>query len=112
MALNPVAVSSGGPAAYTGVAGTLFGIPIYLDGNLPSNLGVGSNQTVVVTADFRDVMLFEENGGVPSQLRFEQPNAQTLGVLLLAFGYSAFAAGRQPKAISVMQGTGLITPAL
>jgi hypothetical protein len=32
--------------------------------------------------------------------------------MLVAYGYSAFAAGRQPKAISVLAGTGLITPAL
>jgi hypothetical protein len=34
----------------------------------------------------------------------------SLGVQYVAYSYSAFAAGRQPKAISVISGTGLILP--
>jgi hypothetical protein len=44
------------------------------------------------------------------QLRFDQPNSSQLNVRLLAFGYSAFAGGRQPKSIAVITGTGLIAP--
>jgi hypothetical protein len=32
--------------------------------------------------------------------------------MLIAYGYSAFSGGRQPKSISVLAGTGLITSAL
>ena len=42
----------------------------------------------------------------------EQPNAASLGVLYVVYSYSALAAGRQPKAISVVSGTRLILPAL
>jgi hypothetical protein len=77
-----------------------------------TNLGGGTNETRIVIADFEDVILFENDGGAPSQLRFEQPAGNALGVMLVAYGYSALAAGRQPKAISVLAGTGLITPAL
>jgi hypothetical protein len=83
-----------------------------LDGNMPANLGGGTNETRIVVADFQDVFLFEDSSAAPSQLRFEQPSGNQLGIMLVAYGYSALAAGRQPKAISVLSGTGLITPAL
>lgn len=97
---------------YNGAAGTVFGIPVWLSGNLPANLGAGTNETRIIAADFRDTVLFEDNGGAPVQLRFDAPLSSSLGVRLLAYGYSAFAGGRQPKAISVVGGTGLILPSL
>jgi HK97 family phage major capsid protein len=112
VAMNPVMVSADGPARYAGVAGYLFGIPIVLDGNIPANLGAGTNETRIIAADFRDLILFEDDSAAPAQMRFEQPSGNALGIMLVAYGYSAFASGRQPKAISVMAGTGLITPAL
>ena len=110
VALNPLATEGG--IDYSSPAGNLFGTQVYLDGNMPSNLGVGSNQTAILVADFRDSYLFEDAGGAPTQMVFEAPSAQNLGVLLVAYGYTAAALGRQPKAISVVQGTGLIIPAL
>jgi HK97 family phage major capsid protein len=112
VAQNPVMVAGAGAMSYDGVAGYLFGIPIMLDGNVPANLGAGTNETRIIAADFRDILLFEDNGGAPAQLRFEAPAGNSLGIMLVAYGFSAFAAGRQPKAISVVSGTGLITPAL
>jgi hypothetical protein len=55
--------------------------------------------------------LFEDSNA-PVQLSFEAPAAQSLGVLLVCYGYSSFAAGRQPKGISIVSGTGLIVSAL
>jgi HK97 family phage major capsid protein len=110
-AYNPLGNAADQPT-YQGTAGQLFNVPVHLDGNIPANLGTGTNETRIIVADFADIMLFEDASGAPSQLRFEQPSGQSLGVLLVAYGYSAFAAGRQPKAISVLAGSGLITPAL
>jgi hypothetical protein len=87
-------------------------VPFVSDGNVPTNLGAGTNETRVVVADFRDVILFEDESASPAQLRFDAPLASTLQVRLVAYGYSALASGRQPKAISVVSGTGLIVPAL
>lgn len=112
VAVNPVATPSAGAPQYPGVAGRLFGVPVVLDGNMPSNFGVGTNETKVLVADFRDAILFEDNSGAPAQLRFEDVLSSTLQVRLVAYGYSGFASGRQPKAISVVSGTGLIVPAL
>jgi HK97 family phage major capsid protein len=97
---------------YGGVVGRILGTPVVLSGNVPNNLGAGTNETRIVVADFRDLFLMEQQGGGPVQLRFEQPLSNSLGVRLLAYGYSAFASARQPSAISVVAGTGLIVPAL
>jgi hypothetical protein len=106
------AAAIGNPPMYEGSAGTLFGVPVYLSGGIPSTLGAGTNETRVVVADFRDLVLLEDASNAPAQLRFDEPLSNSLGVRLLAYGYSAFVGGRQPKAISVVSGTGLILPAL
>lgn len=108
---NAAGLQDGRPS-YQGATGPLFNLPVILDGNMPANLGGGTNETRIIIADFEDIILFENSGGAPVQMRFEQPSGNTLGVMLVAYGYSAFAAGRQPKAISVLSGTGLITPSL
>lgn len=102
----------GASPSYPGSAGTMLGLPVYLSGNVPANLGTGTDETRIIVADFRDHVLFEDDNGAPFQLRFDQPLATSLGVRLVAYGYSAFTAGRLPKATSVVAGTGLITPAL
>lgn len=100
------------PFDYAGPRGSLMGLPVLVSGNVPANLGGGSNETRIICADMRDVLLFEQPNGAPVQMKFEESISSTLGVRLLVYGYSALAAGRQPKAISVIAGTGLITPAL
>lgn len=109
VALNPIATATA--PDYTRPAGQLFGVPVILDGNVPSNLGAGVDETRIMAADFRDSILFED-GTAPVQLRFEDVLSATLQIRLLAYGYSGFAGGRQPKAISLISGTGLIIPAL
>jgi hypothetical protein len=59
-----------------GVIGRLFGVPVYLSGNVPINLGGGTNETRIITADFRDVLLYEDNGGAPVQLRRHNPTGR------------------------------------
>lgn len=104
---NNAAGIAGAPQ-YNGTAGYLFGVPVTLDGTLPTNLGAGTNETCIVVADFRDLFLFEDNGGAPQQIRVDQVLADQLGLRFVAYGYSAFAGNRQPSAISVVTGTGLI----
>jgi HK97 family phage major capsid protein len=110
VAQNPAAVQLS--SDYPGAVGELFGKPVFMDGNLPDNLGAGTNESRVIAANFTDIYLFEDGNAAPAQLRFEAPAAQNLQILLTAYGYSAFAGGRQPKAISVVSGTGMIVPAL
>ena len=106
-AFNQPAVSTA-PTAQ-GAAGTLAGIPVYVDPNLPTNLGAGTNQDPVIVAKFDECFLWE------SELRaetFTAPYADSMGVLFRVYAYSAFIPGRRPKAISIINGTGLITPTL
>ena len=95
---------------YDGTAGVLLGLPVVLDGNMPTNLGTGTNETRIIVADMRDTLLLED--AAPVQARFDQPGSANLLIRLTVYGYSAFTAARQPKAVSVIGGTGLITPAL
>lgn len=106
------AMGSAGAVQYEGPSGALLKVPVYVSGNVPTNLGAGTNETRILTADFRDLFLAEENNGAPVQLRFDDSLSSSLGVRLLAYGYSAFIGGRQPKAISVVSGTGCIPQSL
>ncbi len=91
--------------------GTLLGCKLVQSNGVPSNLGGGTNETRVIAADMRDVFLWEDPNA-PVFIRAEQPAAASLGILYVSYGYSAFTAGRQPKGISVISGTGMIPVAL
>jgi hypothetical protein len=91
------------------LVGTLMGLPVIVDGNIPTN--VGTNEDVVFVLKRDDPILWEEGDGLPRQLRFEEVGAATLTVKLLVYGYSAFTADRRPTGLSRITGTGLIAPA-
>jgi HK97 family phage major capsid protein len=95
---------------YGAGVGTLMGLPVVTDANVPTNLGAGTNEDRVLAVQAAELLLMEEGDGAPMQLRFDEALSSSLGVRLLAFGYSAFASGRQPKAISVISGDGLTGP--
>ena len=90
-----------------GAAGTWQGLPVYLDANIPTNLGSGTNEDRIITARFDDLNLYEST--VRSRVLYET-DADTLSVRLQVWEYAAFLAGRYPKSISVIAGTGLVTP--
>lgn len=94
--------------------GWMQGVPVYTDANLPTSVGTGPEDQVVV-ARLEDLLLWEENGGVPRELRFEQTLGNQLTVKLVAYGYAAFTAGRYPLATALIggnagAGNGLIAP--
>lgn len=113
-----IAPSANGPTNAAGVngapgygseVGRIMGLPVYLDGNLPSTLGVGGNQTPIVVAAWDEHILMEDG---PTQIRADQPGAGNLMSKLVLYGFSAWTAGRVPAATSVILGTGCIVPAL
>jgi HK97 family phage major capsid protein len=110
VAMNPAAIMGSTEYGYT-PAGSLFNQPVFVDANCPDKVGAGTNESRIICANWKDLYLFEDSSA-PVQMHFEAPAAQSLGVLLVCYGYSSLAAGRQPKAISVVSGTGLIVPAL
>ena len=86
----------------------ILGIPVVADANVPTNLGAGTNQTAVIVGDFRESYIWEENGGSPLYVRFEQPDGN-IAIRTVLFGFSAYTAGKYPSAFSAITGTGLIT---
>lgn len=106
------AMGSAQAPSYGGFAGTLLGLPVVLDANVGLAYGGGTNETEIYCVAAPDMILWEDASKAPAQLRFDEPLSSNLTVRLLAYGYSAFTAGRQPKAVSVIAGTGLasLTP--
>lgn len=90
--------------------GTIMGLPVYVDENLPKTQGAGTNQDVIVVADFRKHILWEEPAG-PRVFQFEDnPNNSSAEIRVQAFGLIAFTGERYPAATSVITGTGLVAP--
>ena len=95
--------------SYGELVGTLAGIPVVTDANIPTNLGAGTNEDRIIVCDRNLVHVFEEGDGTPLLVRLEQ----TVGpatVRLAVRGYQAFTAGRFPTAVSVISGTGCAAP--
>lgn len=105
---NPVAL--GKAAEYGQVVGSIQGLPVITDANITAVAGAGTNEDVVAVVRTPDLLLWEEGDGAPRELRFDQPQGKKLVVELGVYGYSAFTAGRYPKAVAKIGGTGLVTP--
>mgnify|MGYP001279342132 CR=1 FL=1 len=104
----------GNPTTATQV-GTFAGLPVVLDANIPTAYGTGADEDVIVVARREDLMLWEAGDGQPTDLRFEQTLGNQLTVKLVAYGYSAFTAGRYPAAVALVggadkAGSGLVAP--
>jgi HK97 family phage major capsid protein len=90
-----------------GFAGTIAGLPVLLDANVPTNLGATTNADevyVLYTPDFR---LAED---ALRQATFEEVLSGNLTVRLQLFAYSFFVPHRQSKSISIIAGTALVAP--
>lgn len=104
---NAVQVAPDTAVAEGAVGRTLSGLHTFEDANIPSNLGAGTNQDVVVISRMTENWLFES----PIVTRaLPQTYGAQLSVLLQLYGYIAFTAARYPNANSVITGTGLVAP--
>lgn len=109
-AINAMGVSNAENFGEGQLVGTLQGIPVLCDDNIPANLGAGTNQDDIICVRRQDLYLWEEGDGMPRELRFEQTKGNNLTVVLVVYGYSAFTAERYAKAVSIVSGTGLVAP--
>ncbi len=100
-------IADAATVAAQGPVGEMAGLPVYVDPNIPTNLGVGTNQDPVFVGKFDDLYLWE-NG--PTMASFDQPYADSAGVLFRALGYSAFIPSRYASSVSVISGTGCTPP--
>ncbi|MGH3381860.1 MAG: phage major capsid protein [Actinoallomurus sp.] len=105
---NPMnAAGAPGPIAAQGHVGEMMALPVYTDANLPTNLGAGTDQDVIVVARMPDVYLWE--GSVRAEA-FEQTYAQQLSLFVRLYNYASFQAGRYPVALATVTGTGAKAP--
>lgn len=93
--------------ASQGFVGSMLGLPVYVDASLPTNLGTGTNQDVVLVARMADLMLWESDIRAEA---FQQTYAQNMSVYVRLYNYASFQPGRYPQSISVVSGTGLVAP--
>jgi HK97 family phage major capsid protein len=102
------AVGNGAAAGYgVGAVGSVVGIPVITDAGIPTNLGSSTNEDRIIVTRRSDV-LHMEAAGAPIGLSFDEVKGDQLSVQMVAYGYSAFTAGRYPVATCVIQGTGTL----
>lgn len=106
--LNAVATGAGA-ASYGNSGYTLMGLPIITDANVVTNAGAGTNEDEIYCVTAPELHLWEQSGS-PFALTFDATGAGSLTVKSVVYGYTAFSAGRYPGAVSIISGTGLVTP--
>jgi HK97 family phage major capsid protein len=104
VASNPVGI---GQTEGTGIAGTLAGLPVVVDANVPTNLGASTDEDRVIVTRLSDHALWE--AGLVT-FSFDQSVNAPATIRLAVAGYSAFTAERYTSATSVVLGTGLVAP--
>jgi hypothetical protein len=84
------------------------GMRVIADNNIPTTLGGGTEDTVVVVP--RDESFLWEDPDAPQFIRAEQAKAANLGVLLVLFGYFAYTMRRYANSHQQILGSGLAAP--
>src|SRR5664280_3294390 len=96
-----------------GLVGTVLGLPVYADANIPVNLGTGANQDLVIVGVRDDAWLW--TSPIVTEV-LNQPYASSLGLYIRLYSYSAFISNRYPLANGLIYGTvgtgstGLVAP--
>lgn len=103
---NPMGVVKG--VASESLVGSMQGLPVISDANIATNEGAGTNQDTILVYRAEDIYFWESP--VPRFRVLEEVLSGKLQVRFQLYGYYALIAGRYPKAISKVQGTGLATP--
>jgi HK97 family phage major capsid protein len=102
--------ATGAGQAYYGNSGySLMGLPIIADANVVTDNGAGDDEDRIYCVNANELHLWEQAGS-PFALNFDATGAGSLTIKSVVYGYSAFTAGRYPGAVSVISGTGLVTP--
>jgi HK97 family phage major capsid protein len=102
------AVAKSGAIASEAVVGEIQGVTIITDANIPITEGAGTNQDPVLIYSADDLYLFEDD--TPKLRVLSEVLSGNLQVRFQIYNYVILIAGRLPKAISKLQGTGLVEP--
>ncbi|MBL7494466.1 hypothetical protein I6A60_01895 [Frankia sp. AgB1.9] len=99
------------PSTYgSGPRGVLpCGLEVIVDNNIATGLGGGTNEDELYVVPSAECHLWEDPAA-PMFIRAEQPQAASLGVLLVAYSYFAYTFGRYANGMQKVGGTGLVTP--
>jgi HK97 family phage major capsid protein len=100
-------LGNSGAATSQGWVANIQGLDVYVDPNIPINLGAGTNEDRIIIVRSGDIRFYE---GSPKSEAFRETAAKNLSVVLRFYNYAALHASRLPKAITVISGTGLVTP--
>jgi len=100
---NPAA---SGPIASFGPVGSLQGLPVYTDANIPITVGAGTEDEVYV-AKFSDMLIME--GPLRAEV-FRDVGSATATVRFRVYAFCNLFVGRFPAGVSRIRGTGLIAP--
>jgi HK97 family phage major capsid protein len=98
---------------YGQIVGTLQGLPVITDANIPATWASGVASTsgtedVIIVARTPDIVLMEDS---MMRFTFEQAPPTAPGQVRLAAGrFAMFYAGRYPNGLASITGTGLTTP--
>ena len=103
------AMGVGPVAGYGNTGASIAGLPVVTDANVITNGGTGTNEDEIYIVRRSDMLLFED-AGAPALVRMDQTAGLNLTVTMVAYQYATFIPGRYPASISVISGTGLVTP--
>jgi len=101
------AIATLGAVAAEQVVGQMHGLPVVTDPNLPTTLGTGTNEDVILVMRASDLLLWES--GIRSRV-LPDVGSGTLTTRLQVYGYLAFSAARYPKSVVEIGGAGLVAP--
>lgn len=102
---NPLALQTGGDVE--GPVGRVLNFPLLADGNIPANLGAGTNEERIIATRTSDLYLWE--GSMRTRVLSEVLSG-TMQIRFQVYNYLVFMANRRPEVISVISGTGLVAP--
>lgn len=108
VAMNPIGSGDGMPI-YGNSGYSIAGIPILTDANVTTANGAGTNEDAIFVTNTNEIHLWEQ-ANQPLMLRFDQPNAASLNILVVVYGYIAHTVSRYANAHAKITGTGLVTP--
>jgi len=111
--ITPTAPMNGagtfGGVVAEGAVGSIQGLPVFTDANIPTTLGASTTEDRIIVAAVPELYLWEDQSG-PYLETFRDVGSGSLTVRFRMHNYYAQAHARRPKAISVISGTGLVTP--
>ena len=106
------AVATGAGSVQYGNSGyTIAGLPVITDANCTTDTnGTGGTEDIITVGNLQELHLWEQAGGAPFMLRFEDVKSAELEVKMVVYGYAAWTANRYPTAFCRVNGTGTAAP--